>query len=196
MNRIQKCKVKHFIPQHNKLKITTKELFKDNIAPKVSQRNLKFNEKRNFGKDITNSIKNKNITVADRKTNYNMYIKKHSSATQVIQKNQKSKIIINDKKLRENKSGEYFTKKSEIYLDKEKNKSLIFRKENLNNNYDGSKLHNSISFGIDNILKPLKDKVVSNRIPSQKSNKYRNISNIRISMNKNDSKPNNDNDLM
>lgn len=195
MNRIPKYKAKHFIPQHNNIKLTTKESSKENVAPKVSQRNIKFNDKRNFGRDITNSLKNKIITVVDKKTNNNMHTKKHPSASQVIKKEQKLKIVIYDNKLRENKSGEYFTKKSEIYLSREKNKSFIFKKENKNNNFGGSKLHNSISFGINYAMKNPTTKVISSRIPSQNNNKYHNISNIRISVNRNDSKST-ENELM
>ena len=120
MNRIPKCRAKYFIPQQNNIKIATKESFNEHIVPKITQRNLKFNGNRNFGKDITNSIKNKVITVGDKKSNYDLQIKKHSSATQVIQKEQKLKISINEKKLRENKSGDYISKKLKLEILKKK----------------------------------------------------------------------------
>ena len=187
MNRIPKCRAKYFIPQQNNIKIATKESFNEHIVPKITQRNLKFNGNRNFGKDITNSIKNKVITVGDKKSNYDLQIKKHSSATQVIQKEQKLKISINEKKLRENKSGDYISKKNEININKDKTKPGNNKKENIYH-IGGSKLHNSISFGVNNICKPTNGKVVSARVPSQKINKNRNTYNIKININKNDIK--------
>ena len=58
MNRIPKCKPKYFIPHQNNLKITQKESLNEHLVPKITQRNLKFSANRNFGKDISNSIKN------------------------------------------------------------------------------------------------------------------------------------------
>ena len=63
MNKVQKCKPKFLIPHQNNIKITQKESFNEHLVPKITQRNLKFSGNRNFGKDISNSIKNnvKNI---------------------------------------------------------------------------------------------------------------------------------------
>ena len=124
MNRIAKHKAKYLIPHQNNLKIGEKDSIKDHLVPKITQRNLKFSANRNFGKDISNSIKNnaqtahskKNSTDMDKKVNNNIYIKKHSSASQVSQKTQKIKISINDKKLRENKSGGIINKKADISI--------------------------------------------------------------------------------
>ena len=135
MNRIPKCKAKYFIPHQNNLKIPQKESFNEHLVPKITQRNLKFSANRNFGKDISNSIKNniqnsnhsKKISAEQDKINNNIYIKKHSSASQVAQKTQKIKIAINDKKLRENKSGANINKKSDISINKEINKNITLK---------------------------------------------------------------------
>ena len=100
MNKVPKCKPKFLIPHQNNIKISQKESFNEHLVPKITQRNLKFSGNRNFGKDISNSIKNnvKNInnnqstkidSANDKKNNNNIYIKKHSSASQVAQKTQK-----------------------------------------------------------------------------------------------------------
>ena len=195
MNRIPKCKPKYFIPHQNNLKITQKESFNEHLAPKITQRNLKFSANRNFGKDISNSIKN-NVTNlnnnnskkvpldGEKKQNNNVYIKKHSSASQVSQKTQKVKISINDKKLRENKSGAFINKKNDISINKENLKNINLKKEKITP-ANGSKLHSSISFGINNnVTRPFTGNAISVRIPSQKSNKARNVSNNKISINK------------
>jgi hypothetical protein len=195
MNRIPKCKPKYFIPHQNNLKITQKESFNEHLAPKITQRNLKFSANRNFGKDISNSIKNnvsnlnsnqsKKVPLdGEKKQNNNVYIKKHSSASQVSQKTQKVKISINDKKLRENKSGAIINKKNDVSINKENLKNINLKKEKVTPAI-GSKLHSSISFGINNnATRPFTGNAISVRIPSQKTNKVRNSSNNKISINK------------
>ena len=195
MNRIPKCKPKYFIPHQNNLKITQKESFNEHLAPKITQRNLKFSANRNFGKDISNSIKNnvanlnsnnsKKVPLdGEKKQNNNVYIKKHSSASQVSQKTQKVKISINDKKLRENKSGAIINKKNDVSINKENLKNINLKKEKVTPAI-GSKLHSSISFGINNnATRPFTWNAISVRIPSQKTNKVRNSSNNKISINK------------
>lgn len=194
MNKVQKCKPKFLIPHQNNIKITQKESFNEHLVPKITQRNLKFSGNRNFGKDISNSIKNnirntnnnqsiKADSAIDKKTN-NIYIKKHSSASQVSQKTQKIKISINDKKLRENKSGAIINKKNDISINKEY-KINNSKKENIVQN-GGSKLHSSISFGVNNESgRPFSGNAGSIRIPSQKSNRLRNSSINKISISKN-----------
>ncbi len=194
MNKVQKCKPKFLIPHQNNIKITQKESFNEHLVPKITQRNLKFSGNRNFGKDISNSIKNnirntnnnqsiKADSAIDKKTN-NIYIKKHSSASQVSQKTQKIKISINDKKLRENKSGAIINKKNDISINKEY-KINNSKKENIVQN-GGSKLHSSISFGVNNEGgRPFSGNAGSIRIPSQKSNRLRNSSINKISISKN-----------
>ena len=194
MNKVQKCKPKFLIPHQNNIKITQKESFNEHLVPKITQRNLKFSGNRNFGKDISNSIKNnirntnnnqsiKADSAIDKKTN-NIYIKKHSSASQVSQKTQKIKISINDKKLRENKSGAIINKKNDISINKEY-KINNSKKENIVQN-GGSKLHSSISFGVNNEGgRPFSGNAGSIRIPSQKSNRLRNSSINKISVSKN-----------
>ena len=129
MNKIPKYKTKIFISQANNLQIALKESNKDNIpqkiTQKITQKNLKFNSNRQFGKDITNSVKGnfhnlynnhctKIVTIPNKKQNNKIYIKKHSSASQASQKKQKLKIALNEKKLRENKSGLMINKKNDI----------------------------------------------------------------------------------
>ena len=201
MNKVPKCKPKFLIPHQNNIKITQKESFNEHLVPKITQRNLKFSGNRNFGKDISNSIKNnvKNInnnqsikvdSANDKKSNNNIYIKKHSSASQVAQKTQKIKIAINDKKLRENKSGAIINKKNDISMNKDNYKIMNSKKEkeniNINVAQNGSKLHSSISFGVNNeVGRPFSGNPSSIRVPSQKSNRLRNSSINKISISKN-----------
>ena len=207
MNKVPKCKPKFLIPHQNNIKISQKESFNEHLVPKITQRNLKFSGNRNFGKDISNSIKNnvKNInnnqsskvdSANDKKSNNNIYIKKHSSASQVAQKTQKIKIAINDKKLRENKSGAIINKKNDISINKDNYKIMNTKKEkeNININFaqNGSKLHSSISFGVNNEVGcPFTGNPSSIRVPSQKSNRLRNSSINKISISKNINNNNN-----
>ena len=171
MNKIPKYKTKIFISQANNLQIALKESNKDNIpqkiTQKITQKNLKFNSNRQFGKDITNSVKGnfhnlynnhctKIVTIPNKKQNNKIYIKKHSSASQASQKKQKLKIALNEKKLRENKSGLMINKKND-YLQQQ-----------------GSKLHSSISFGINNNnIRPISsnNNCISVRLSYPKNNK-------------------------
>ena len=207
MNKVPKCKPKFLIPHQNNIKISQKESFNEHLVPKITQRNLKFSGNRNFGKDISNSIKNnvKNInnnqsskvdSTNDKKSNNNIYIKKHSSASQVAQKTQKIKIAINDKKLRENKSGAIINKKNDISINKDNYKIMNTKKEkeniNINVAQNGSKLHSSISFGVNNeVGRPFTGNPSSIRVPSQKSNRLRNSSINKISISKNINNNNN-----
>ena len=162
MNKIPKCRSKYLVPsQANNLKPAPKDSNREHLVPKITQKNLKFNSNRQFGKDLTNSTKgnyhnvydnrsSKIINLADKKPGNNIYIKKHSSASQVSQKTNKVKIEINDKKLRENKSGSMINKKNDVLS------SQYYYNKNYNIKYDnapqigGTKLHSSISFGIKN----------------------------------------------
>ena len=207
MNKVPKCKPKFLIPHQNNIKISQKESFNEHLVPKITQRNLKFSGNRNFGKDISNSIKNnvKNInnnqsskvdSANDKKSNNNIYIKKHSSASQVAQKTQKIKIAINDKKLRENKSGAIINKKNDISINKDNYKIMNTKKEkeniNINVAQNGYKLHSSISFGVNNeVGRPFTGNPSSIRVPSQKSNRLRNSSINKISISKNINNNNN-----
>ena len=189
MNKVPKCKPKFLIPHQNNLKISQKESFNEHLVPKITQRNLKFSGNRNFGKDISNSIKNnfnnvKNMNYNNNQStkldsnndkkanNNNIYIKKHSSASQVAQKTQKIKIAINDKKLRENKSGANITKKHDISVNKENNKNINNKKEIIQN---GSKLHSSISFG--GVVNANNTNSSITRVSFNKNNNNNNISN-------------------
>ena len=112
MNRIPKCRSKYYIPQPNNANPAPKESNKENLPPNLNKKALKFNASRHFGKDITNNIKsnihniynNKNtkiVSILEKKQNNNtIYIKKHSSSSQVAHKNQKIKITVGEKRLR------------------------------------------------------------------------------------------------
>lgn len=184
MNKIPKCKSKYFIPQANNIKVTQKDSSKEHLVPKITQKNLKFSGNRQFGKDLTNSVKSnihsinnnhctKIITIIDKKqNNNNIYIKKHSSASQVAQKNQKTKIAMNDKKLRENKSGSMINKKNDISVSE-----YYYYKNNIKNDNTqsqlASKLHSSISFGINENTRPLSNynnNSISVRLTNPKNN--------------------------
>ena len=157
---------------------------KEHLVPKITQKNLKFSGNRQFGKDLTNSVKSnihsinnnhctKIITIIDKKqNNSNIYIKKHSSASQVAQKNQKTKIAMNDKKLRENKSGSMINKKNDISVSE-----YYYYKNNIKNDNTqsqlASKLHSSISFGINENTRPLSNynnNSISVRLTNPKNN--------------------------
>ena len=190
MNRIPKAKGKYGIPHQNNMKNSQKESNVEHLVPKITQRNLKFSSNRNFGKEISNiknnnQNKHNNSKVDDKKTN-NIYIKKHSSASQVSQKTQKIKIAINDKQLlKENKSGGLI-KKNDININKNNYKIVNTKKEKINP-VANSKLHSSISFGVNNNNGSRPYSGVSNsvRIPNQKNNKRpRNCSNTKISIEK------------
>ena len=167
MQKIPKCKTKFIIPQPNYLKISKKEQQDDTInngASKISQKKLKFTMRR-FGKDITNSIKEnvqnnlieasmKSINV-EKSTHNNIYIKKHSSVSQVNQKEHQD-LKIQEKKIQENKSGIMISKKAHSTSVFTNNKILhkhghITSEMNNKNNKKSTKLHNAISFGCNNV---------------------------------------------
>ena len=187
MNKIPKCRSKYFIPQVNNIKVTQKETIKEHLVPKITQKNLKFSANRQFGKDITNSVKDnihsilynnhntKVISIVDKKQNNKIYIKKHSSATQVAQKNQKTKIGVGEKKLREYKSGSLIKNKNDItYSEYYYNNNNNNNSKNINvpqSHQGGSKLHSSISFGINN-KRPISsvNNCISVRLSNPKNN--------------------------
>ena len=187
MNKIPKCRSKYFIPQVNNIKVTQKETIKEHLVPKITQKNLKFSANRQFGKDITNSVKDnihsilynnhntKVISIVDKKQNSKVYIKKHSSASQVAQKNQKTKIGVGEKKLREYKSGSLINNKNDItYSEYYYNNNNNNNSKNINvpqSHQGGSKLHSSISFGINN-KRPMSsvNNCISVRLSNPKNN--------------------------
>ena len=186
MNKIPEYRVKYFVSQQNNSKISQKESYKEHIPPKITQRNLKLSGNRNFGRDITNSIKNDNqnlynnrstiisrIERIERKSNNIINVQKHCSATQVTQKIEEIKITINGNKLRENKSGScVHNKKNDIsnIKVKEVNKKRNLRREN-GVHMASSQLHNSISFGINNANQIISGNVIYGKIPNQKYSK-------------------------
>jgi len=198
MNKIPKCRSKYFIPQANNIKPAPKDSTREHLVPKITQKNLKFSANRQFGKDITNSIKGNGhniynnhatkISIADKMPNNNIYIKKHSSASQVSQKTQKLKISINDKKLRENKSGSLLNKKCDVTS----SEYYYYKNNNIKKEYapqvGSSKLHSSISFGINNTrpLSSINNNSISVRLSNPKTNKiHNNINNRNININVN-----------
>jgi hypothetical protein len=187
MNHIPKCSSKHYIHQANNLKPSQKEPIKENLAQKISKKMLKFSGSRHFGKDLTNNIKpnmnsiynnhcTKIVTIVDKKQN-NIYIKKHSSASQVAQKPQKKNISSDERKIRENKSNSMINKKNESgTFETNYNKN----NDNLKKEYQppimqaGTKLRSSISFGINANNRPIStnynNKSISVRIQNPKNN--------------------------
>ena len=194
MNRIPKCSSKYYINQANNLKPSQKEPSKENLAQKISKKMLKFSASRHFGKDITNNIKpnmhsiynnhcTKIVTIVDKKQNVNnVYIKKHSSASQVAQKGQKIKMPSGERKLRENKSNSMINKKNDAMVSES-----YYNKNNNNNKKEypppitqgGTRLHSSISFGMNANSRPISsnntnisnnNKSISVRIPNTKNN--------------------------
>ena len=192
MNRIPKYRSKYYIPQPNNIKPSKKETTKENLAQKISKKTLKFSANRQFGKDITNNVKSnihsiysnhstKIVNVMEKnsnnKNNNNIYIKKHSSTSQVTQKNTKIKISFGEKKLRENKSGSMIKQKNDMTVSE-----YYYHKNNNNNKKEyapqpnaqgGSRLHSSISFGMNvNSIRPISNNnSISVRISNPKTNK-------------------------
>ena len=198
MNRIPKCISKFSIHQANNIKPSPKEPSKENLAQKISKKMLKFNGSRHFGKDITNNIKSnmhsiynnhctKIVTIIDKKQNANnIYIKKHSSASQVVQKVQKIKNTSSgERKIRENKSNSVINKKNDDAI----SESYYYKSSNYNNcnhtkkenpptiTQGGNKLHGSISFGFNAKNRPVSynntsnnNKSISVRISNPKTN--------------------------
>ena len=196
MNKIPKYKVKYFVPQQNNSKICQRESYKEHIPPKITQRNLKLSGHRNFGRDITNSIKNSNHDIYNNrstiingiatKPNNIINVQKHCSSNQVTQKIEEIKITTNGNKLRENKSGScVHNKKGDMsYLkEKEVNKKRNLRREN-GVHMASSQLHNSISFGINNVNKLVSGSIIYGKIPNQKYNKI-NVNKTNINNNNN-----------
>ena len=219
MNHIPKCSSKFSIHHQAKdIKPSQKEFAKENLAQKISKKMLKFSASRYFGKDITNNSKSnihsiynnhctKVVTIVEKKQNgNNIYIKKHSSASQVVQKPQKIKNNLDEKKIRENKSNFLLNKKETAIADSYYNKNI--KKENQPpSSQIGTKLHSSISFGINYNNRPgstsNNNKSISVRISNPKnysnnnSNKFnsslnnRSINNIHNNNDKNNNNNNN-----
>lgn len=206
MNRIPKYRSKYYIPQPNNIKPSKKESTKENLAQKLSKKTLKFSANRHFGKDITNNNKSnihtiynnhstKIVTVVDKNSNNNnnnnIYIKKHSSTSQLAQKNPKIKISVGERKLRENKSGSMINKKNDTTVSEYYN----YRNNNNRKEYPpptnpqaGSRLHSSISFGMNNNgIRPVSNNnSISVRISNPKNNKiYGNKNNRSINTHSN-----------
>ena len=196
MNRIPKCSSKYYIHQENNIKPSQKVTSKENLPQKLSKKMLKFSVSRQFGKDISNNVKpnmhsiynnhcTKIITIVDkRKNGNNIYIKKHSSASQVTQKPQKIKNMSSgERKLGENKSNSMITKKNDAVISET---YLLKNNNNLKKEYPpsiaqgGNKLRSSISFGMNGNSRP---------VSTSNNNNYKSIS-VRITNPKNNDNSN------
>ena len=195
MNHIPKCSSKFSIHHQAKdIKPSQKEFAKENLAQKISKKMLKFSASRYFGKDITNNSKSnihsiynnhctKIVTIVDKKQNAsNIYIKKHSSASQVVQKPQKIKNNLDERKIRENKTN-----------------FLINKKEYPppSSSQGGNKLHSSISFGVNYNIRPAStsnnNKSISVRISNPKNYSNNNSNKFNASINNRSINSNNNN---
>ena len=198
MNKIPKCQSKNYVSQINNIKVNQNVyFFKENLVPTITQKYIKLNSNRQFGKDITNSIKaninsiynNNHHTkiksfLVNKPTN-NIYIKKHSSASQVAQKPEQLKITINDRILKEIGPNilEYYYNKNNL----KKNDYPPFPVN------PEAKLYNSISFGVNNAIRPSSsinnyNKYISMRLSNPNNNNiYNNLNNRSINI------PNNNN---
>jgi len=116
------------------LKVNKKNIQNNNAinSGKIDENNLKFTNNRQFGNDLTISMKNgkqvqnqklssNNITQNQNKTQ--VYIKKLSPSSQIIQKVNKQRLKINNTK----KSSSIYSNKTNLVLDKRKS-SLINNK--------------------------------------------------------------------
>ena len=191
MNKIPKCKSKYYIPQGNNIKASYKEYNKENLAPKITHKNLKFSANRQFGKDITNSM---NGNIHNIYSNHSTKVvkiidktqKKHSSASQIAQKTRKIKMVAGEKIIRENKSGSMLSKKNDMSSNENKNNNIKY--EYVQPQIGGSKLHSSISFGFNNQNRPItSNNPISVRLSNPKNNKklHSSINNRSISTNNN-----------
>jgi len=158
MNLIPKSKFRYYIPQPlPQNKSQNNHLIDD---PKIikNHNNIKFFVSRNFGKDITNSTKNNvqithnNSTINsyysknENKDNKSFYLKKRSSATSVINKDNRT--LNNNNKLR----GFVSRKTYNINNNSINNNKLNIntKKNTRGENNKNPKLYNSISYGIGN----------------------------------------------
>ena len=199
MNKIPKCRTKYVMPQPNNIRPAPKDHNKEYLVQKITQKSLKFRD-RQFGKDLTNTMKGniqnnynnhttKIVKIVDRNSINNIYIKKHSSSSQASQKTKKLKISINNTKLRENKSGSMLNKKSDISA------SENYFRINNNTKYEyaskkgRTKLRSSISFGINNNIRPFSsnnNNSIFIRISNPKRHKIcNNINNRNMNINSN-----------
>lgn len=190
MSKISKSLSRCFIPQVNNIKITQRNSIKEILVPKITQKCIKFISTRKYGKDESNSNKEnihsiynnhctKIITIAERKKDNNIYIKKHSSASQVAEKSEKLKKTINENTLKENKSVYMINRKKDYVSDYYYNKNYYLRNEY--SHPGGSKLSNSISFGVNNCIKPStnNNNSISVRLSNPKNNRIKTTLNNR-----------------
>ena len=153
MNQIPKSKIRHYIPPPFPQNKSQNNYLIEN--PKISNNhnNTKFFISRNFGQDITNSLKNNdqnnpNISTINVKYRKNrnsvnsndIYIKKHSSATSISDINTRQT-------MNNNKLGGYVSRKNcnnnRANNSRQRNTRIEINKGLQLN----TKLHNSISYG-------------------------------------------------
>ena len=206
MDKIPKYRTKYLIPQPKNIRPSQKDYNKEYLVQKITQKTIKFNENRQFGKDLTNSIKENNhnnynnhttkiVKIINKNSNNNIYIKKHSFASQASQKNPQLKIDKNDTKIRENNSGLILNKRPDI----SSSQNNYRNNNNINHEYiplhERTKMLSSISFGNNNNIRPLSsvnNNFNSMRLSNPKSNVvYDNLNNKNISIYYNDNFHNN-----
>ena len=158
MNQIPKSKIRHYIPPPFPQNKSQNNYLIEN--PKISNNhnNTKFFISRNFGKDITNSMKNNeqhNQNISTINVNYrknrnsvnsnDIYIKKHSSANSIVDLNNRQTTNNNNNKL-----GGFVSRKNcnnnRINNSRQRNTRIEIKKGLQLN----TKLHNSISYGNSN----------------------------------------------
>ena len=158
MNQIPKSKIRHYIPPPFHQNKSQNNYLIEN--PKISNNhnNTKFFISRNFGKDITNSMKNNeqhNQNISTINVNYrknrnsvnsnDIYIKKHSSANSIVDLNNRQTTNNNNNKL-----GGFVSRKNcnnnRINNSRQRNTRIEIKKGLQLN----TKLHNSISYGNSN----------------------------------------------
>ena len=125
--------------------------------------------------DVTTKI----VTIIDKKQNVNnIYIKKHSSASQVNQKVQKIKIFSDERKLRENKSNSMINKKKEIIASESyyhKNNNNTKKENQIQTNQTNYRLSSSVSFGMNGNNRPISsNNSISVRLSNPKNGNYSN----------------------
>lgn len=145
MEHVTKYKTKSVFNSHpiQYLKVNKKNIPNNNSinSGKIEEKNIKFLNNRQFGNDLTTSLKN-GIKAQNQKTSSNninqnqnkvnniyliffiiqtqVYIKKLSPSSQIIQKINKQRLKINNTK----KSSSIYQNKTNLILDKRKNSSI------------------------------------------------------------------------
>ena len=153
MNQIPKSKIRHYIPPPFPQNKSQNNYLIENPKISTNHNNTKFFISRNFGQDITNSLKNndqnnQNISTINVKYRKNrnsvnsndIYIKKHSSATSISDINTRQTT-------NNNKLGGYVSRKN-CNNNRGNNSRQRNTRIEINKGLQlNTKLHNSISYG-------------------------------------------------